>query len=264
VSSFLAPTKKLAAEAKSVLTRELGMHYLVLLIGDTYALRSVREMGYPAIDQKLFKTLFQGLPALKSAKWLDLLRELSDDEPFSYLRLSQFGELAETALAPSPARQAQDLDPDLRSFFEKLYLQPEMSDLVWLNTFHIQSSRYCREKPCVALVCYLPIDTALIAEIQAGLRDIADKHGLKNEFGFITPIDSGKRCVWEYDYYFDHHDPADILKIQQATSEAGALLDEYSAQTGTIRQVRYVVNQGCCRKENLLYINSADRRRQND
>ena len=26
-----------------------------------------------------------------------------------------------------------------------------------------------------------------------------------------------------------------------------------SKKTGTIRQVRYVVNQGCCRKENLLY-----------
>ena len=51
--------------------------------------------------------------------------------------------------------------------------------------------------PRIALVCYLPIDTSLIYEIQDGLRDIAEKHHLKNEFGFITPIDSGKRCVWE-------------------------------------------------------------------
>ncbi len=253
VSSFIAPTKKLAAEAKDIFTEKLGMPYLVLLIGDAYALRSVHEMGYPAIDQKLFKTLFQGLPELASAKWLDLLKELSTDEPFSYLRLGQFAELAETAIAPSPALQARDIDPDLRPFFEELYSRPEMTDLVWLNTFRIQSSRYCREKPCVALVCYLPIDTSLIVEIQDGLRGIAEKHHLKNEFGFITPIDSGKRCVWEYDYYFDHNDPDEITRIQQATYEAGALLDEYSVKTGTIRQVRYVVNQGCCRKENLLY-----------
>jgi hypothetical protein len=236
------------------------MPYLVLFIGDTYALRSVREMGHPAIDQKLFKILFQGLSALKTANWLDLLKELSDDEPFSYLRLSQFAELAETALAPSPAQLAQDLDPDLRPFFEELYSRPEMTDLVWLNTFRILSPRYCREKPCVALVCYLPISTPLIAEIQGRLRDIAEKHHLKNEFGFITPIDSGKRCVWEYDYFFDHNDPDEISRIQLATSEAGALLDEYSEKTGTIRQVRYVVNQGCCRKENLLYIESSARR----
>lgn len=254
ISTFIAPTKKLAAEARDVFTQKLGMPYLVLLIGDTYALHSVREMEYPVINQKLFKILYQGLPSLRSAKWLDLLEELSDNEPFSYLKLGQFSELAEMALAPSPAEMTKDLDPDLRPFFEKLYLRTEMSDLVWLNTFRIQSSRYCREKPCVALVLYLPIDNLLIAEIQAGLRDIADKHQLKNEFGFITPFDNGKRCVWEYDYYFNHNDPDDIARIQLATHEAGALLDEYSEKTGTVKQVRYVVNRGCCRKENLLYI----------
>ena len=253
VSTFLAPTKKLAAEAKDIFTKKLGMPYLVLFIGDRYALRSVRDMGQPAIDQKLFKTLSQGLPALHSAKWLDLLKELSNDEPFSYLRLGQFGDLAETALAPFSTQLTEDIDSDLRPFFEGLYSRPEMSDLVWLNTFRILSSRYCREKPCVALVCYLPMDTSLIDEIQDGLRDIAEKHHLKSEFGFITPIDSGKRCVWEYDYYFNHNDPDEISRIQLATYEAGALLDEYSEKTGTIRQVRYVVNQGCCRKENLLY-----------
>jgi len=254
ISSFLAPTKKLAVEAKDVFTDKLGMPYLVLLIGDKYALRSVREMGHPVIDQKLFKTLYQGLPSLKSAKWLDLLKDLSNDEPFSYLQIGQFSELAETAIAPSPAQMTQDIDPHLRPFFEKLYARPEMTDLVWLNTFRIQSSRYCRERPCVALVCFLPIDTSLIAEIQCGLQDIAEKHHLKNGFGFITPIDSGKRCIWEYDYYFDHDNPDEVSRIQLATYEAGALLDEYSEKTGTIRQVRYVVNQGCCRKENLLYI----------
>ena len=139
VSSFIAPTKKLATEAKNIFINKLGMPYLVLLIGDTYALRSVREMGFPAIDQKLFKTIFQGLSALKSAEWLSLLKGLSDDEPFSYLKLSQFVELAETALAPSPAQLTQDIDPDLRLFFEKLYSRPEMNDLVWLNSFRIQS-----------------------------------------------------------------------------------------------------------------------------
>ena len=253
VSSFLAPTKKRAAEAKDIFAHKLGMPYLVLLIGDRYAIRSVHEMGHPVIDQKLFKTLFHGLSALKSAKWLDLLKDLSDDEPYSYLKLGRFAELAETALAPSPAQLMRDVDPDLGPFFEELYSRPEMTDLVWLNTFRIMSSRYCREKPCVALVLYLPIEASLIMEIQGRLGDIAAKHQLKNELGFITPIDGGKRCVWEHDYYFDHNDPAEISKVQQAAQEAGALLDEYTVKTGTIRQIRYVVNQGCCRKENLLY-----------
>jgi len=41
VSSFLAPTKKLAAEAKDIFTHELGMPYFALFIGDKYSLRSV-------------------------------------------------------------------------------------------------------------------------------------------------------------------------------------------------------------------------------
>jgi hypothetical protein len=254
LSSFMAPTKKLAAEAKELFADKLGMRYVVLLIGDSYARRAVAGMGVPVIDQKLFKTMYQALPSLHSSGWLDLLGELSDDEPFSYLRLRSFGELAETALAPSPALMVRDLDPELRPFFECLYARPEMSDLAWLNTFRIQSSRYCREKPCVALVCYLPIDDSLIEEIQNGLRDIAEKYRLESEFGFLTPIDSGKRCVWEYDFFFDCNDPDGTESIQKASREAGGLLDTYSEKTGTIRQLRYVANQGCCRKENLLYL----------
>ena len=253
VASFLSPTTRLAAEVKDVFTRQLGMPYLVLFIGDAYALRSVREMGRPAIDQRLFKALLHGLPALKSAKWLGLLKDVSGEEQFSYLQLDQFAELAEAALAPSPAKLAEGVDADLRPFFEKVYARPEMSDLVWLNTFRIMSSRYCRERPCVALVQYLPIDDVLISEIQEGLRKIASDHRLKSEFGFITPIDSGKRCVFEYDYYFDHNDPSELARIREATRQGGALLDAYSVKYGTIRQVRYVVNQGCCRKEALLY-----------
>ncbi|MCX6583530.1 MAG: FAD-binding protein [Candidatus Aminicenantes bacterium] len=253
VSSFLAPTKKLASEVKDIFAKKLGMTYLVLLIGDKYALRSVKDMGVPVIDQPLFRTLALGIPALKSGRWLDLLRDLSDDEPFSYLRLSRFAEFAETALAPSPDRLAQDIDPDLRPFFVELYSRPEMTDLAWLTTTRISSARIGREKPFVALVFYLPIDNSLISKIQNRLKETADRQRIKSALGFITPFDNGKRCVVEYDYYFDHNDPTEVSRVRQATQEAGAVLDEFSAKTGVIRQVRYVVNQGCCRKENLLY-----------
>lgn len=255
VSAFLAPTKKLAAEAKDVFTQKLGMPYFVLLIGDRYALRAVREMGYPVIAQKLFKIFAYGLSALSSAKWLDLLQELSGDAPFSYLHFDQFNELAEIAIAPSLTQLMEAIDPDLRSFFEELYSRPEMTDLVWLNTFRILSTRFAREKAVVALVFYLPIDNSLIAKIYSDLQKIAEKHNLKSGFGFITPFDNGKRCVWEYDYYFNHNDSDEISRVQLAAFEAGTLLDEYAKKIGTLRQVRYVVNQGFCRKENLLYTN---------
>jgi len=129
-----------------------------------------------------------------------------------------------------------------------------MTDLVWLNTFRIQSSRYCREKPCVALVCYIPIDNSLIAEIQGGLRDIAEKASPEKRIRIYYAFDGGKRCVWDMITFSIITIRMKFRGFNRRTCEAGALLDEYSMKTGTIRQVRYVVNQGCCRKENLLYI----------
>jgi hypothetical protein len=35
--------------------------------------------------------------------------------------------------------------------------------------------------------------------------------------------------------------------------EAGALIEEHSAREGTIRWLKYLLSQGYCRKENLLY-----------
>jgi hypothetical protein len=253
VSSFIAPAKSMAADVKEVLKNKLGMDYLVLVIGDRYAIRSVAEMGYPVIDQKLFTILSLGLPSLRTAKWLDLVGELSQDQPFSYLRIKGFADLAETALAPSPAQLVRDIDPDLRPFYEKVYSRPELTNLVWLNMFRITSSRVGREKHFVPLLMYLPLDYALIDEMCRGFKEIADRHQAKNEFGFITPVDSGKRCIFEYDYFVDQTNNDEILRLQKASAEAGSLIDEFSLRTGTIRWLKYILYQGYSRKENLLY-----------
>ena len=253
ISTFLSPTKKSAAEIKTVFKDKLGIEYLVLVIGDRYAIRSVSAMGHPVFDQRLFKALFLGLPSLRSANWLGLLDSLSSDEPFSYLKLKGFAELAETALSPSPAQLVQETDPELRSFYEKIYARPEMTDLVWLNMFRILSSRMGREKQFSVNIIYLPLETGLIGEICAEFKRIADRHGLKNDLGFITPIDDGKRAILEYDYFFDQTDPEEISRTQRAAMDAGALIESYSARLGTIRWIRHVVNQGFSRKENLLY-----------
>lgn len=225
----------------------------MIFIGDKYALRAVGEMGFPFFDQRLFKALYLGLPSLKSAKWLNLIKELSNDEPYSYLKLKHFTELVETALAPSPAMAAKEVDPELRNFFEKLYSRPEMTDLVWLNMFRILSTRVGRIKPFVPVLIYAPIDCELINELTDKFKLIAEKHKLKNDFGFITPIDNGKRCIYEYDYFFDHNDTDEIHRIQLAATEVNALIDEYSINSGTVKGHPYVLYQGFARKENLLY-----------
>jgi hypothetical protein len=252
-STFISATKQVADELRIVFKEKLEMPYMVLFIGDQYSINSIKQMGYPFMDQELFKTLFLGAGSLKSAKWLDILNELSAESDYSYLKLENFNELSATALRPSAGSLTQDLDPDLKAFFRKKYSEPEMTDLVYLNTFRILSSRYNREHPSVGLVYYIPIEFELISEVENNLKGIAEKYRLKNELGFVTPLDNGKRCVIEYDYFFDHLDESSRARILSATLEAGAALDKFSEREGTIRQVRYVVNQGCARKENLLY-----------
>ena len=85
ISTFLSPTKKLAAEVKDTFKDKLKIEYLVLVIGDTYALSSIKAMGYNYFDNRMIRILNLGLPSLTSAKWLDLMNDLSDEIPFSYL-----------------------------------------------------------------------------------------------------------------------------------------------------------------------------------
>jgi hypothetical protein len=253
ISSFLSPTKRLAAETREVFEKTLGIAYLVMIIGDRYAIQSVLAMGRPMFDQRLFKALSLGLPSLRTAEWPALLGGLSGSEPFSYLRIKGFPEIAEIALAPSPATLAEAVEPDLRSFFEEVYGRPEMTDLVWLNSFRILSSRMGRDRQFAVNIIYLPLDRDLVREMNEGFKRIADRHGLANDLGFITPLDGGKRCILEYDYFFDQTDPGDILRARRAAMEAGGFIMEYSAKLGTIRWIRHVVNQGFSRMENLLY-----------
>ncbi len=253
ISTFLSPTKKSASEIKNVFINKLGIPYLVVVIGDKFAIRSIGEMGFPFFDQRLFRALYLGLPSLKSAKWLDLIKELSDDEPYSYLRIKSFADLLETALSPSPDLYSQEIDPDLKPFFEKLFSRDEMTDLVWLNMYRIMSTRLGRKKPFLPVLIYLPIDNGLIEELNDKFRLIAEKYQIDNDFGFITPIDNGKRCIFEYDYFYDYNDPDEIRRIRQAGTEANTLVDEYSVKTGTVKGHPYVLYQGFCRKENLLY-----------
>jgi hypothetical protein len=253
ISTFLSPTKKMASDIKNIFIKKLNIPWLVVLIGDKYAIRSIREMGFPFFDQQLFNSLYLGLPSLKTAQWLDLVKELSDDEPYSYLKIKSFAELLGTALSPSPELYSQEVDQELRPFFEKLFSQPEMTDLVWLNMYRIMSTRLGRKKPFLPALMYLPIDKALINEFNDKFRLIAEKHQIAHDFGFITPIDNGKRCIFEYDFFYDYNDPDEIQRIRQVGTEANTLIDDYSVKNGTVRGHPYVLYQGFCRKENLLY-----------
>jgi hypothetical protein len=253
ISNFFAPTKKLAVEVKAIFEKKLEISFMVLLIGDKYALSAVKDMGVPFINQKLLTILYLGLPDLNLTSWLNLTSELSLNEPYEYLKLDSFVELAETALEPSPELLAREVDPDLRHFYEKLYSRSEMTDMVWLTMFRILSTRIGRRKGFLPIVIYLPMDFELIQEITVQYISIAEEQQIDHEFGFITPIDHGKRCIYEYDYFFDHNNTSELERLRIAADHVNHLIDEYTKRTGTVRGHPYVLYQGFSRKENLLY-----------
>jgi hypothetical protein len=129
----------------------------------------------------------------------------------------------------------------------------EITDLVWLNMHRIMSTRLGRKKPFLPVLIYLPIDNVLINELNDKFRLIAEKYNIENDFGFITPIDNGKRCVLEYDYFYDYNNPDEVGRVRLAGTEANKMVDDYSVKTGTVKGHPYVLHQGFCRKENLLY-----------
>ncbi|MCU0606995.1 MAG: hypothetical protein MUF78_06170, partial [Candidatus Edwardsbacteria bacterium] len=78
--------------------------------------------------------------------------------------------------------------------------------------------------------------------------------GIKHDYGFITPLDLGKRAVFEYDYYLDHTDPAQIAVMRDAVMAAGAMIEGFSAAHPGVKWIRYTLYQGFARKEHILYI----------
>jgi hypothetical protein len=253
LSSFMSPSRELSLKVKDVLSNSLGINYAVLILGDSFAMKSIKAMGNPVIDQELFRILNLGLPRLVSAGWLDLITRLTEDEPFSYLYSHGFTELASTALFPSPSLITSSFDSDLRSVYEEIYSRDDLTDLVWLNMFRITSSRIGRERSFFPFLMYLPLSRDSIEEVRRGMEKIARSSHLKSCFGFVAPVDAGKRCILEYDYFFDQTDAGEKARIVSAVSEATAFLDDISARTGTLRWVKHIFQQGYCRKENLVY-----------
>jgi hypothetical protein len=127
--------------------------------------------------------------------------------------------------------------------------------MTWLNMFRIVSSRMSRNKHMFAFLVYVPLDKMdVINHITAEFARIAEAQGLDHDFGFITPMDMGKRGILEYDYYIDQTDPAEAERIKRAMVEIDPWLDGLARKTKGVMFLKYVFSQGCSRKENFLYL----------
>jgi len=255
IANFLSPSAGLAARFKKALPEALGMNYGVLVVGDAYARDSVCKMAGTVFDNRLLKTLALGLPRLIDHESLELARILGTEKrPFEILADPRLFPLLEAALSPSPETAAESVDEDLRESYARLFARPEMTDAAWLSAFRIVSARMSRDKHMLAFLVYVPLDGgAAIDAIIKGFEGIAVKQGLDHDFGFITPMDFGKRAVLEYDYYIDHTDESEKAKVGRAMSAIEPWLDGIAATTKGVTWLKYVFSQGCSRKDGFLY-----------
>jgi hypothetical protein len=255
IANFMSPSKELAARLKQSLPEVLGCEYMVFAVGDRYAREAIGRMAGAVIDQRLFRMLMLGLPRLLDPRWVDLIREHEGTmRPCELLCKSEMRPLLEAVLDPSAETIAEAVDEDLRDFYTALYERPEMTDMVWLNMFRIVSSRMSREKHMLAFLVYVPLDHIDVIEgINEEFKRIADAEGLDNDYGFLTPMDFGKRAILEYDYYIDQTDPVEAEKVARVMQKIGPWLDALAAKTKGVQWLKYVFSQGCSRKESFLY-----------
>ena len=256
ISNFLSPSGEMALRLEEALPEVLGLNYALYVVGDAPARDAIRKMAGTVIDEDLFRVLLLGLPRLLDRKWLELARGLQGPRPlFELLTKPQVRPLLETALSPSPETLAEAVDADLAPLYAKLYARPEMSDLVWLNMFRIVSARLARAKHVFVFLLFFPLDREGLAdEINAGFARIAEENGIDHDFGFITPLDMGKRAILEYDYYIDHRDEAEKAKIGRALEAIGPWLGELSKTTKGLVSMQQVFSRGYARKEFFLYM----------
>lgn len=262
ISAFLSPDLALAEKIKRVLPEDLGIAFGVYVVADQYGRAAIRQMaGTAIIDQELFRTLALGLPRLAEGDALELLRAAEGCRPpFEILAAPDARPLLEAVLDPSPETLAGSLGTDLRAPYAELYRRPEFTDLVWINAFRIVSTRMGRRKHIIAFILFIPLDEALAASLCDGFASVARELDIDHDYGFLTPIDMGKRAVLEYDYYIDHTDPAEKDKIGRAMPVIEAWLDPLCAGPGSnMTWLKTVFTQGCARKESWFYRDLAGR-----
>lgn len=255
LSTFVAPTSELAIKLRSAFREDLGIEYLVVVLGDRHHLEAAGSMAPVVIEQEMMSTLILGMDSLQDDGFLEMLAGLEGEKrPYEILAGPGMLPLVQAVLDPSPRKLASAVDPDLRDFYEELYSRPELTDMLWLNTFRIVSSRMGREGHVVAFIIYVPLDDIpQIERIHAAFGRITEKCGARGDFGFLTPVDRGSMGVLEWDMYLDHTDPEEVAGMQRAMGMAAEMIEGFSEEDPRVLWIRYVFNQGFSRKESFLY-----------
>jgi len=255
LSTFISPTSELAETLRNVFHKELGIEYLVVVLGNKHHLDAARDMAPIVLEQDVMKALMLGTPALGEDGLIQILRGLEGEEkPYEIMAKPEMLPLIETALDSSPQRLSEAVDDDLKAFYEKLYSRNELTNMLWLNTFRIVSSRMGRDGHLIVSVVYVPLDNIPQVEaIHKAFKELTDTCGVRGEFGFLTPVDQGAMGIFEWDMYVDHADPVEVEKMQKAMGNVGPMLERFTQEDPRVLWIMDVLNKGFSRKEGYFY-----------
>jgi hypothetical protein len=240
LSTFISPTSEIAETLRNVFHKELGIEYLVVVLGNRHHLDAARDLAPVVFEQALMSALILGIPALGEEGLIQILRGMEGEaKPYEILGKPEMLPIIEAALDPSPELLSGAVAPDLKSFYEKLYSRPELTDMLWLNTFRIVSSRMGRDGHLIVSIVYVPLDNIpQVEEIHKAFKELAHNSGVRGEFGFLTPIDQGAMGIFEWDMYLD---------------KVGAMVEGFSKDDPRVLWIGDVLNKGFSRKEAYLY-----------
>lgn len=255
IATFLSPTLELANRLKENLGEVFGIEYVVLTIADSYGRDAVKKMAPSVIEGPLLRKLMLGLPRFLEKDWMDLVRSYEGDkQPYEILSDPAASFLIDAALQPSPKTASETIEEDLRPFYESLYAKPQYTDPIWLTTHRIVSCRMGRHKHIFAFLIYLPADNiALFKTLNDTFDRTAEELGIDHDFGFVTPMDLGKRAVYEYDYYLDQTSIEDKKKAGAVMQRIAPWLDELALTHKGFTWIKTFFAQGCTRKEGFFY-----------
>ncbi len=255
LSTFTAPTAELARSMRGVFRNDMGIEYLVVILGNRHHLEAARELAPCVFDQELMTAFILGMTALAEGEIHEILRGLEGRKrPYEILSEPGMEVLVQAALDPSVKNLVSAVDGDMKDFYTHMYTKHDLTDMLYLNTFRSVSSRMGREGHVVAFILYVPLDDLeQIEGIHRSFSRIAEDCGVRGDFGFITPLDRGAMAVLEWDMYLDHTDPEQTASMQRAMGMAGEMIEEFSLKDPRVLWIRYLFNQGFARKESFLY-----------
>jgi hypothetical protein len=249
-SDFICPTEPIARDFEYVIRNHLRMNYLVDIICLDYEGDYIKKIAPITFDETIAKDLYLSTPTLASLKDNILLKILAEEKnPIDALFNGPLRTHLLKVLHPS-SDQLADLSPsDLHDFYKELYSRPEMTDSIWLHEFRILPSRMLRQHMFINRGGYLAAQKDLILRSHDMLEKIGEKYHLNHALGFISFIDEGKFVFFEYDYYYDHTNPEEVRRFNDAVVESylgGLSLDGFLPAEN-------VFHKGLHRKEHVFY-----------